>query len=204
MLTTTPFLRPEAGTVPWPMIVRRPSRLTSPMSAQTFVVPTSIPTRTASLSTCRWSPAAGPLLDEVTTDESDVVEDPEAEVDQRDEVEIEAEAIADEREEDGDDRVRDEAADEDPIVVDAVELRADGTEDGIEGGEDRHRRVPAELEADVDIEEETGEDTGEGQEQAVWSSLRCGFGKATRRAIGPTNDSDSPMGAVMGAESGSA
>jgi hypothetical protein len=31
MLMTTPFLRPEAGTVPWPMIVSRPSRLTSPM-----------------------------------------------------------------------------------------------------------------------------------------------------------------------------
>ena len=59
MLTTTPFLRPEAGTVPWPMIVRRPSRLTSPMSAQTFDVPTSMPTRTASRSTSLSSLAAG-------------------------------------------------------------------------------------------------------------------------------------------------
>ena len=48
---TTPFLRPEAGTVPWPMIVSRPSRLTSPMRAQTLLVPTSMPTRTASRST---------------------------------------------------------------------------------------------------------------------------------------------------------
>ena len=51
MLTTTPFFSPDDGTVPWPMIVSRPSRLTSPMSAQTLDVPTSIPTRTASLST---------------------------------------------------------------------------------------------------------------------------------------------------------
>ena len=56
MLTTTPFLSPVVGTVPWPMIVRRPSRLTSPMSAQTFDVPTSMPTRTASRSTCLSSP----------------------------------------------------------------------------------------------------------------------------------------------------
>jgi hypothetical protein len=65
MLTTTPFLSPEAGTVPWPMIVRRPSRPTSPMSAQTFDVPTSMPTRTASRSTClsslaAWARPAGP------------------------------------------------------------------------------------------------------------------------------------------------
>ena len=39
------------GTVPWPMIVSRPSRLTSPMRAQTLLVPTSMPTRTASRST---------------------------------------------------------------------------------------------------------------------------------------------------------
>ena len=51
MLMTTPFFSPEAGTVPWPMIVRRPSRLTSPMRAQTLLVPTSMPTRTASRST---------------------------------------------------------------------------------------------------------------------------------------------------------
>ena len=44
--------RPVVGTVPWPMMVRRPSRLTSPMSAQTLDVPTSMPTRTASRSTC--------------------------------------------------------------------------------------------------------------------------------------------------------
>ena len=53
MLTTTPFFSPDELTVPWPMIVIRPSRLTSPISVQTLDVPTSIATRTASLST--WS-----------------------------------------------------------------------------------------------------------------------------------------------------
>ena len=45
-------------------------------------------------------------------------------------------------------------ADEDPIVVDPVELGADGPEDRVERGEDRHGRVAAELEADVDVEDE--------------------------------------------------
>src|SRR5512143_2657038 len=51
MLTTTAFLRPDAGTTPLPTIVRSPSRDTSPISAQTLLVPTSIPTSTASRST---------------------------------------------------------------------------------------------------------------------------------------------------------
>jgi hypothetical protein len=43
--------RPLAGTTPLPTIVRLPSRATSPMRAQTLLVPTSIPTSTASRST---------------------------------------------------------------------------------------------------------------------------------------------------------
>src|SRR5947208_214931 len=107
------------------MIVSRPSRLTSPISAQTFDVPTSIPTRTASRSTYCTSPAASAALDEVAADERHVVEDAEPEVDQRDEVEVQAEPVADERQQDGDDRVHDETADEDPVVIVAVELGAD-------------------------------------------------------------------------------
>src|SRR4029079_15730015 len=86
MLMTTPFLRPDDGTVPWPMIVSRPSRLTSPMSVQTLDVPTAIPTRNASL-----SPGGVALpLHEVAPDERHVAEDPEPEADQCDEVEVEA------------------------------------------------------------------------------------------------------------------
>ena len=96
--------------------------------------------------------------DEVTPDQRHVVEDPEPEIDQRNEVQVQAEPIADEREDDRDDRVGNEAADEDPIVVDAIELRPDGPEHRIQRGEDRHGRVTGELEADVDVEEEPGRD----------------------------------------------
>ena len=76
----------------------------------------------------------------------------------------------------GDDRVDDEAADEDPIVVDAVELGADRPEDRVEGREDRDRRVARELEADVDVEEEARQDadeeTHEGQEHGRAASVR--------------------------------
>src|SRR4051794_13933113 len=158
MLTTTPFLRPDDGTVPWPMIVIRPSRLTSPMRVQTFDVPTSIATRTASLSTFVVRASAS-RSHEVAPDQRHVVEDAQPEGDQRHQVEVEAETVADEREDHRHDRVRDEAADEDPIVVDPVELGPDGSEHGVERGKDRHGRVPGEFEADVDVEDEPEGDT---------------------------------------------
>src|SRR4029453_6277722 len=98
------------------------------------------------------------LLDEVAPDERHVVEDPEPEVDQRDEVEVEAQPVPDERQDHGNDRVGEEPADEDPIVVDPVELGAYRPEDRVERGEDRHRRVPTGLEADIDVEDEPGKD----------------------------------------------
>src|SRR5207247_11305603 len=88
MLTTTPFFKPDDGTVPWPMIVIRPSRLTSPIRVHTFDVPTSIPTRTASLST--FVVRASGWLHEMAPDQRHVVEDPEPEVDQRHEIQVEA------------------------------------------------------------------------------------------------------------------
>src|SRR3954466_15798352 len=99
MLMTTPFLSPEAGTVPWPMIVSRPSRLTSPMSAQTLLVPTSMPTRTASRSTVPFASLWMIGLQEVAPDEGHVVEDAQTEGDEGHQVQIETEPIADERQE---------------------------------------------------------------------------------------------------------
>src|SRR5262245_14258988 len=164
MLMTTPFLSPEAGTVPWPMIVSRPSRLTSPMRAHTLLVPTSMPTRTASRSTVSF--VSDPLgLQEVAPDDGHVVENAQAEGDQGHQVEVEAEAVTDEREDDRGDRVDQEPADEDAIVVDPIELRTNRAEDRIEGGKDRHRRVPAELEADVDVEDESCEDAHQEPQQ---------------------------------------
>src|SRR4051794_38886253 len=151
MLTTTPFFRPAAGTEPLPMIVMLPSRLTSPMSATTFVVPTSIPTRTASRSTVLMSLAAE-RLEEVSPDECDVLEDPWPERDQCHEVEVQAEPIADEGEQNGHACVGDEPADEDPIVVDAIQLCPDRPQNGIECSHDCDGGIPGEFEADVDVE----------------------------------------------------
>src|SRR6476646_12284791 len=172
MLMTTPFLSPEAGTVPWPMIGSRPSRLTSPMRAQTLLVPTSMPTRTASRSTVPFVSVRWSGLQEVAPDEGHVIEDAQAEGDEGHQVEIEAEPIADERQEHRDDGVDQEPADEDAIVVDPIELGPDRSEDRIERGEDRHGRIPTEFEPDVDIEDEAHEDTDEesaqGQQHGVF------------------------------------
>src|SRR5262245_6665156 len=176
MLTTAPRFSPDDGTVPWPMTVSRLSRPISPMSAQTLLVPTSSATRTPSTAT--------PTSDEMPPDEGDVVEDAQAERDQRHQVQVQAEAVADERQDYRHDRVGHEAADEDSIVVDAVELRPHRAEHRIERREDRHGRVPAELEADVDIENETEQHAHQqacqGEEQPV--RPRCG---AFRRRLSP-------------------
>src|SRR4029079_19483992 len=147
------------------MIVSLPSRPTSPMRAQTLLVPTSMPTRTAARATVLFVCVRSAGLEEVPPDESHVVEDPQAEGDERHQVQVETEPIADECQEDGDDRIDHEAADEDAIVIDAVELRADGPEHRIERGEDGHGRVSTELEADVDIEDEPCKDAHEEPEQ---------------------------------------
>ena len=114
------------GTVPWPMIVRRPSRLDladeradlgrADVDADEDRFPFHL--------LCRPSLCC---LDEVAPDQRDVVEDPEPEVDECDQVEVEAQPVADEGQQHGHDRVGEEAADEDPIVVDAVELGPDGS-----------------------------------------------------------------------------
>jgi hypothetical protein len=153
------------------MIVSRPSRLTSPMRAQTLLVPTSIPTRTASRSTVSfvsvrvWVDRRSVDLQEMTPDEGHVIEDPQAEGEECHEVQVQPEPIADEGQQDRDDRIDQEPADEDAIVVHAVEFGANGSEDGVEGREDRHRGVSAELEADIDIEDESCKDAHEEPEQ---------------------------------------
>src|SRR5436190_24278392 len=125
-----------------------------------------MPTRTASRSTDPSSPVAGAgRLEEVASDQGHVVEDAQAEGDEGHQVEIEAEPIADEGQEDRDDGVDQEAADEDAIVVDPVELGPDCSEHRIERGEDRHGRISTEFESDVDIEDESRQDAHEESEQ---------------------------------------
>src|SRR3990172_7507231 len=180
MLTTLPFLRPVDVTVPWPSTLIRPSRMTSPMRAHTLLVPTSIATRTASRSTL--SPLLS--LEDVSPDEGEIVEDPDAERDECDEIEVETEAIADEGQDHGDHGIDDEARDEDAIVVDPIKLGADGPDDRVEGSQDGHRRVAAELVADVDPQDEPCEDTDqeshEGQEHGSPSLSPMRSCKASR------------------------
>jgi hypothetical protein len=92
-------------------------------------------------------------------DEGHVVEDAQTERDECHEIEVQTEAIADEGQEYSNDGIDQEPADKDPIVVDPVELSANRPEDRIEGSQDRDRRVSAEFEADVDIEDEAAKDT---------------------------------------------
>ena len=94
-------------------------------------------------------------------DEGHVIEDAQAEGDQRHQVQVQTKPIADECQQDRDDRIDQEPTDEDAIVVDPIELRPHGAKDRIERGEDRHGRVPGELEADIDIEDEPGQDAHE-------------------------------------------
>src|SRR5664279_2425864 len=130
ILTTTPLRSPDAGTVPFPMIVTLPSRPTSPIRATTLVVPTSIPTRTASRSTRSVPlPVVWAGLQEMPADERDVLEDPQSE---------------------GDERVHHEPADEDPVVVRPFQLGPHGPQDGVKRREDRDGRIPSQLEPDVD------------------------------------------------------
>src|SRR5437870_13214715 len=107
MFTTTPLRSPVVGTMPLPMIVSEPSRPISPISVHTFDVPTSIPTMTASRSTCRSVPrckgcTARGGLQEVPSDACNALEDPWAEGDPGDARGSDSEPTTDERRERGD------------------------------------------------------------------------------------------------------
>src|SRR5512142_2455727 len=105
--------------------------------------------------------SASSTLEEMPPDQGDVLEDAQSEREERDQVEVEPEPVADECEQDCHDRVRDEAADEDAVVVAAIELRADRPQHRVERGEDGDRRVAREFEADVDVEDEPEQDADE-------------------------------------------
>ena len=109
-----------------------------------------------------------------------------------------AQRVADEGQQHGHDRVREEAADEDPIVVDAVELRPDRAEHGVERREDRDGRVPRELEPDVDLEGKAEQDADEqGSEPAgQLDSADESDDDKTDVESDPASDTDADEGAV--------
>src|SRR5207245_9269153 len=80
-------------------------------------------------------------LQEMPSDDSDVLEDPPAEGEERDQVEVDPEAVAEEREGRREEGVRVEAGEEDPRVEVALELRAPRPEERIERGEAADGRI---------------------------------------------------------------
>ena len=118
MLMTTPFLRPDAGTVPWPMIVSRPSRATSPMRAQTLLADIDADEDRFTLHVSVRLPCA-PAYRKADGDAT--LSKMHAEREEGHQVQVEVEAVADERQQDRDDGVDQEAADEDAIVVDPIQ-----------------------------------------------------------------------------------
>ena len=69
-----------------------------------------------------------------------------------------AELVAEVDDRRGDDDVADEGDDEDLVVEDAVEVGAQATEDGVEGGHHRDRQVVLEAERHVGGEDQPGDD----------------------------------------------
>src|SRR3990170_1181770 len=85
-------------------------------------------------------PHAAPVpFQQVPPDEPDVAEDADAERDDRPEVDVHAEEVADRREQRGEERVREEPGEEDRQVEAFLQLGAQAAEDGVQRGEDSDR-----------------------------------------------------------------
>src|SRR5687767_5328060 len=143
---TTPLRRPSEGACPMPMTSTPPLRPpTSPMSTHTLVVPISIATSTVWSVTARppsltllllpayvratRPPETRPNLKEMSPDDSDVLEDPPAEREQGDEIEVDTQPVAQERERRREERIRVEARQEDLRVEMPLQLRAKGAKE---------------------------------------------------------------------------
>ena len=94
----------------------------------------------------------------MASNERDVLEDPQAEGEERDEVEVDPQPVAHERQRHGNQGVRDEAGDEDPVVVVIVQLGADRSQNRIQACEDGDRRLACQVGAHVDVEHQTKRD----------------------------------------------
>src|SRR5258708_6865923 len=171
MSITTPLRSPSDGAWPKPMTSMPPLRETSPMRTQTFVVPTSMETRTVCSgirrSSRQFSPAphVHPRSQEVTADDRHILEDSPPEREQRDQVEVDAQPVAEERETRGEERVRVEARQEDARVEVPLQLGPERAEQRVERGEDAHCGVPRELDRKVELEGETEQHPGQQAEE---------------------------------------
>lgn len=117
------------------------------------------------LPTCVRGIAPAPPLKEVPSDDSDILEDTPPECEQRDEVEIDAQPVAQEREARGEQEVRIEARQEDPRIEVALELGAVRTQKRVEGREDAHSGVAGPLDRQIEAQREAEEDAREQSEE---------------------------------------
>src|SRR5581483_2121605 len=119
--TMVPFLMPCDGTVPtlvtwtfgWP--ARSPTRV------QTLELPTSM---MATIRSFVIDPPSHPAFDEQAPDDRQVIEDSHPEGHDRRDIELDAEPVGEVGQERREDRVDEEAADEDPVVEAVVDVGA--------------------------------------------------------------------------------
>jgi hypothetical protein len=105
------------------------------------------------LPTCVCGSAAG-RSQEVAADDCDILEDTPPEREQRDEIQVDAEAITEECESRREKEVRVEARDEDTCVEVSFELRAIRTEERIERRKDADSGVSRPLDGQVEAQRE--------------------------------------------------
>ena len=102
------------------------------------------------LPTCVRGIARASRLEEVPSDDSDILEDTPPESEQRDEVEVDTQPVAQESEARGKEEVRVEARQEDARVEVTLELGAVRTQQRVERGEDAHRGIARPLDREVE------------------------------------------------------
>src|SRR5687767_9847737 len=92
-------------------------------------------------------------------DDRHVLEDAPPECEERDEIQVDAEPVAEECERGREQRVRVEAGEEDPRREVTLELGAQRTQERVERGQDANGRVPGEIDREVDPQRKTEQDT---------------------------------------------
>ena len=122
------------------------------------------------LPTCVRDIALAPL-EEVPADDCDILEDTPPEREQRNEVEVDAQSVAQESEARGEQEVRVEAREEDPGVEVTLELGAIGPEQRVERREDADSRIARPLDRDIEAQREAQQDARDESEEWEKQSL---------------------------------
>src|SRR2546425_749180 len=104
-------------------------------------------------------------LQEMPSDDSDVLEDAPAEGEERDQVEVDPEAVAEERERRREEGVRVEARKEDARVEVPLELGARGAEERVERGEDPDGGVAGPFDREVEAKRQPEKHPGDEAEE---------------------------------------